>query len=655
MSQKSISASPEKAGLSCPVCFERYRDPKSLICAHTFCEVCIHEFVMKQKTLGLLQAGIECPLCRKVTSVHSATPPEKWSKAIPGNYALQEVLDSLSQEQIRDEKHCKICPDDKACKIASKFCIQCNKEICDDCEKIHDKFVDIRNHKIIQISEKGAVTVLQGDLDECTVHRKKIEFYCLDDKTLCCSSCAISKHRKCNEVAEIADIAEESNTELKGLVTLHMQHLKTRATNVQQFLAQKKMDTELQVELIDKRMQRDESKVIELFREMRTRIMKEANGIKCKNLKTLEIFDGECDALISIIDGSARALEAVQMHGSANQVFIALHKEEKNIAREISKAEESFGNIKYTDILFENAEIVKAVLDSTGLLGVLETPEVKVETDTIPDKRKVVLEMTASLNLTEQEKEGSISLYTGLEFLGEKRLLAVDNLNDECLIMNENLEILNSYKHSDCLYDAITLPDNEVLLTSSRALVTLAVNDENIFTKEMTTEVKCRPYSLSLCDSENLVIGTYNSQTPASILTKNGTEKNLGLNFQEKDWDIDDSRCAFDRNTKKLVVTDRCEHAVYMYDTKNKSKVLIRDDQIQEPCGVTFGPFDCFFVCSAGTSSVVQLSQYGEVLASLIVQMECPTTLCISKSGTKLALTNCVQTGRKLQLYNIIK
>lgn len=36
--------------LSCPVCFERFRDPRLLECNHSFCRVCLESIVKKRRT-----------------------------------------------------------------------------------------------------------------------------------------------------------------------------------------------------------------------------------------------------------------------------------------------------------------------------------------------------------------------------------------------------------------------------------------------------------------------------------------------------------------------------------------------------------------------------------------------------------------------------
>lgn len=43
------------AGCQCPICQESPRDPLQLDCGHTFCDLCIAEWLEREQT---------CPMCR---------------------------------------------------------------------------------------------------------------------------------------------------------------------------------------------------------------------------------------------------------------------------------------------------------------------------------------------------------------------------------------------------------------------------------------------------------------------------------------------------------------------------------------------------------------------------------------------------------------
>ena len=77
--------------LACPICLERFRDPRVLSCGHSFCRVCIEPMVK--------QAALCCPACRGVTPVPTVV------RDLPRPYVLLGVLQALEGLGLGDEHH----------------------------------------------------------------------------------------------------------------------------------------------------------------------------------------------------------------------------------------------------------------------------------------------------------------------------------------------------------------------------------------------------------------------------------------------------------------------------------------------------------------------------------------------------------------------
>jgi DNA-binding beta-propeller fold protein YncE len=102
-----------------------------------------------------------------------------------------------------------------------------------------------------------------------------------------------------------------------------------------------------------------------------------------------------------------------------------------------------------------------------------------------------------------------------------------------------------------------------------------------------------------------------------------------------------------------VLLTDRYEHTVYIYDVKTNTRVVVKDDQIKEPLGVAVGSSDTILVSSENTNSIVQISQTGQVLSSYKIDMKYPRTICVSRDKTFLAVTNACIGEIKLQKFKI--
>uniref|UniRef100_A0AAY4BGG8 Uncharacterized protein n=1 Tax=Denticeps clupeoides TaxID=299321 RepID=A0AAY4BGG8_9TELE len=80
MASKSFS----EEDLSCPVCYEIFKDPLIMSCSHSVCKVCLQKFWESKESR-------ECPVCRRRSSKEEPPP----------NLALKNLCESFSVEKIQ--------------------------------------------------------------------------------------------------------------------------------------------------------------------------------------------------------------------------------------------------------------------------------------------------------------------------------------------------------------------------------------------------------------------------------------------------------------------------------------------------------------------------------------------------------------------------
>ncbi|CAF0879676.1 unnamed protein product, partial [Brachionus calyciflorus] len=106
--------------LICPVCLDRYKQPKLLPCQHTFClSPCLNNLADR------VTNRIKCPECR---TIH--TLPYQGVDALPNNLTLLKFLD-LDFETI--PSNCNQCER----KGQNSKCPDCGKYFCQNCKLIH--------------------------------------------------------------------------------------------------------------------------------------------------------------------------------------------------------------------------------------------------------------------------------------------------------------------------------------------------------------------------------------------------------------------------------------------------------------------------------------------------------------------------------------
>ena len=81
--------------LTCPVCYQLFKNPKYLPCYHSYCEECLEKMQVQSKII--------CPECRKEAKV-----PAAGVKELPNNYFINRLLgDLILQKKVDGEQEVK--------------------------------------------------------------------------------------------------------------------------------------------------------------------------------------------------------------------------------------------------------------------------------------------------------------------------------------------------------------------------------------------------------------------------------------------------------------------------------------------------------------------------------------------------------------------
>ena len=74
----------------CPLCLETVKDPKTLLCLHSFCLVCLDKHAHHARRQ--LQAAIKCPVCQASFQI----PEEDTFGGLPASFHLNRLVDLLA-------------------------------------------------------------------------------------------------------------------------------------------------------------------------------------------------------------------------------------------------------------------------------------------------------------------------------------------------------------------------------------------------------------------------------------------------------------------------------------------------------------------------------------------------------------------------------
>ncbi|XP_052682104.1 uncharacterized protein LOC128162766 [Crassostrea angulata] len=203
-SQKNIET--DILTTTCPICFESFKTPRILPCLHTFCHNCLSSYILSTCKTKESPVGFPCPLCRCFVPAPSFSAEiEKWTEHIP----INKIIHTLSE---KGDKLCEACKRADEEIEASDWCESCSELLCASCVKYHKRSAVSKNHELISIvtfkSESEGRRGLESAPVVCHDHGKRVKYFCADHEELCCTKCVCTNHRKCNQIGDIEEAAE---------------------------------------------------------------------------------------------------------------------------------------------------------------------------------------------------------------------------------------------------------------------------------------------------------------------------------------------------------------------------------------------------------------------------------------------------------------
>ncbi|XP_053392214.1 uncharacterized protein LOC128554905 [Mercenaria mercenaria] len=555
---------------------------------------------------------------------------------------------------------CQPCSSKNTQTVAEVFCSTCDEFQCTECSNLHTTHAFLRNHKLVNAKEvktKPGSIDMKG-LDQCDEHQKVLEFFCEGENQLCCSTCAIVVHRKCHSVVEIQRIAGRSAS-TRSELKVKLQEAREKAVTVVKYTKLSKEQLDQDVKEVTLKIRRVRDDVMKMFDELEVSVSKDAESFKTETLDKLTRKQSNSEKHIADATKSLETIDNVHQNGTSSQQFILEQRMKKQVDELSSNVDKEYQRLETVTVSFDFDETLKLPPLSivnyvpgqlTLKYSVPEAVKPKTPVDPIVKFTKIT-----SIDLKQTGDDTKEPLYSGLDFLPDGRLIAVDNKNGKCLIYNEKLKTVGSYQLSYMPQSVVAVSEEEAAITSANKykIDFLRVSKSNEITLIRTCEVKTEYDSICLKDERHFVAGTQDDTRPVHIVSLSGEEKDFSISFPNKKYPSDTSACTYIGYSDKVVLTDRIEHTVYIYDIKSNTRVVVKDDQINEPWGVAVGPSDCILVCSNKTHTIVQISQTGRVLSSYKLDMKHPYRVCVSKNKSLLAVSSNLNGGTKLQLLQV--
>ena len=201
--------------LTCPICYQLFKNPKYLPCYHSYCEECLEKIAVHSKII--------CPECRQEAKI-----PAGGVKELANNFFISRMVDELVlQRKVEGEEEvkCDECDEDEP---VVSFCPQCNMFLCQVCNDSHKRSKRFHGHVVVPLTELRTKTdtPLQASMKVplCKEHDEKLKYYCETCEQLVCLYCTVKDHNGHN------------HDTVKKMVGKHRQELKEVTAPIEEMI-----------------------------------------------------------------------------------------------------------------------------------------------------------------------------------------------------------------------------------------------------------------------------------------------------------------------------------------------------------------------------------------------------------------------------------
>ncbi|CAC5410363.1 TRIM56 [Mytilus coruscus] len=362
---------------TCPICLEILKSPKRLPCLHTFCELCIQEFLSSTELSGDGESSnYLCPICRAlIFSIKPKIPFSQWVSLLP-NIQISSTMEESEKKE--NENECDTCSRQNIRSEAKLWCQDCRDSFCDQCIKLHKVMKFSVDHTVVQISQ---IRKDKHDLDlsvisdSCPVHiSKRVEAYCFDHKQILCVLCLTLKHRKCDNVQAVEEIPAINKDALEEF----QKDLTIKENATDKMLQESKRDKEILMESFveikktaTQNVQSMKDKLDELLVSFKKDLALKLDENKLKQQTKIESLN----TLLENIQSINKATNLVKNYGSSVQLFVHLEKSKSEIELKMREAMTQLKKTNNVEVQFIVDEILRQInqRDCIGNVSITET------------------------------------------------------------------------------------------------------------------------------------------------------------------------------------------------------------------------------------------------------------------------------------------
>lgn len=303
--------------LNCGICLGRYCNPKVLPCLHTFCQVCLSNYIPEESL------SVSCPVCRQQSIL-----PIDGVKALQTNFFVTNLMEVLGQTEV-----CGICSGENL-KPVSK-CSDCDKYLCEKCVVPHREDDNLRTHTLVNITAFSS----SGESEEpvsltCPNHDgNPLQFYCTGCETGVCQDCTSVEHIG-HGIISVTEAIKEHKTTLHELIKGAKEQIPNIEASINQ-IEDLIQSLTSHTEITETKITETFDDLIRLMAERKATLVKELNNTYNHKQEVLKEQKENLENLLTKINNCCEFTEETLEHGNDTEILL-VKKEMSDKLREYS-------------------------------------------------------------------------------------------------------------------------------------------------------------------------------------------------------------------------------------------------------------------------------------------------------------------------------
>ena len=545
--------------VTCPICYQLYKDPKVLPCQHSYCQECLSKLERNKQ--------VTCPECRKVAEV-----PDGGIEEFKTNFFINRLVDDCilkRKVEGEEEVHCEACIENDP---VTTFCPECVLFMCQACDSYHKRNRNTHQHHVIPLTDLRTKQDIKDKVKPkkqvllCKKHDIELKFYCETCKELVCLYCTTKAHSTHSHDA-IKEVAAKHREQLKK-TTAPLKGMITKLSQVHSNISDTKEKMLKQHKSVDKQMDEYYSKMLQrVTSDMNKQCQQLKKGLQNMVMTEVEVLSSQLERVESVQENVTSVDQlASEVEGSSNDEILS---GEQQIVRYVNEVTNAFNELKIDPIESQSPYFIPSYPDIFPQFGCISnTHELQCKIAGFPTKvmQNCAIEfavITKGITITDK---GSNFIVWLIDEWGKKNLMTLNKKDNNSYTGSFKVELVGLYQ----------------LSVSFRG-----------------QQIKGSPLSFYVSKDYSKII------EPAKVIDNNGK-----VSYP---WGVAVS------SNHYWAVADYYKHTVYIFDQHDQ---LVKEfgcegsgnGQFLSPCGVSFDSDNCLYVVDGSNHRVEKFNCNGDYL-----------------------------------------